>query len=622
MGAYYKICFLGYKKLSEMAQRVISELEYPDTLIFEKECTPETLSQAVGEARGEGCQVFIAGSANAAEFKRRFYEHLIELHIGLADYLLSLKRARERGAERVAIVVHRQSRKPDLELLRGLAGMPLQMLSYEDTEELTSALEHTDCDFVVGASLANEVAGRLNLGSTLIYEGEYTIRSSIGRARNLAVELRGASRKEILFNAVIRNTPTGIIITDENGRITVFNVPAKNLTGYQGVKIRGQLLSDVIPSLSYETFRKTGQAQTDQKHLIGGAMVRCVQTRLMDGSDPIGMLTTLQADNSRRKKVDSPQMFAAQYHWENVIGESAAMKKAVAEAKTLAELDDPVMVQGQAGTGKRFFAQCIHNGSHRAKEPYIVINTPTIARQDTARVLFGSEESSGSRPGLFEVAGSGTVVLQGLGGATESFHACLLQALTERHFFRVGGSAAIPFHAHLITLAAQEDRARIPEELWARLSVFTIKLPPLRERREDILPLFRSFLMQENNLVHHQIQKGMAEILRFYSWPTNLVSLSAVCRRYALTYRQAVNPSASARLLLLIHAIGEDELLQDIYKRYPALLDASNSPPEAVLEGVTVMKQMLKYNNAMISEKLGLSRTTLWRIQKNAGLEE
>lgn len=619
MAEHYKICFLGYKKLGELAHQVISQLEYPDTLILEKECTPETLVQVVSEARSEGCQVFIAGASNAAEFNRQFYEHLIELRIGLADYLLSLKRAKERGAKRVAIVVHRQARRLDTELLQELTGMPLELVDYEDTAELTAALKQAGCDFVVGASRANEIAEQLGLGSTLIYAGEYTIRASIDRARSLAVELWAASRREVIINAIIHNTPTGIIVTDENGRITVFNAQAKSLTGHREVKLRGQLLSDVIPSLSYEAFCKTGQTQTDRKHLIGGAMIRCVQTQLTEGAEPIGMLTTLQTDNSRRKKADSPQGFTAKYRWKDSIGESAALKRSLTRGKVLAELEDPIIVQGEIGTGKSFFAQCIHNGSPRAKEPYLSINASSIAPHDAARVLFGSEDASGPRPGLLELAGSGTVALQGLGGAPESFSACLLQALTERYFFRVGGVTAVPFRARLIALTGPGDRERVPRDLWDRLSVFSLELPPLRERQEDLLALFQLFSMQENSLSRHWIQKELANILRFYSWPSNLVSLSAVCKRYALACRQAVNPSPSARQLLLIHAIGDEELLQDVYQRYPALLDAANSPPEAVMEGVTAMKNLLKYNNGTIAEKLGLGRTTLWRIQKSVG---
>ena len=83
-----------------------------------------------------------------------------------------------------------------------------------------------------------------------------------------------------------------------------------------------------------------------------------------------------------------------------------------------------------------------------------------------------------------------------------------------------------------------------------------------------------------------------------------------------------MNPSPSARQQILIHAIGEDALLQDIYQRYPALKDATNSPPEDVLQGVAVMKRILKYNNSTVADKLGLGRTTLWRMQKNAGISE
>lgn len=96
----YKICFLGYKKLGELAHQVIEHLNYSDTTIILKECSIETLVQAVNEAISEGCQVFVAGSANAEEFKRRFYEHLIELHIDMSDYLYCLQRAKELGRKK------------------------------------------------------------------------------------------------------------------------------------------------------------------------------------------------------------------------------------------------------------------------------------------------------------------------------------------------------------------------------------------------------------------------------------------------------------------------------------------------------------------------------------------
>lgn len=225
------------------------------------------------------------------------------------------------------MTVHRKSRKVDFDVLQSLTKIPIHTIYYQSETELEYNLSHTDCDCVIGAALANEIAERLGLKGILIYEGEYTIRSSIDQARNLAAELQSASRKESITNAIIRNVPAGIIITDENGRITTFNKQAKKLTGFQEQKLRGQFLSDVIPSLSYAAFYKSGQIQSDRKHLFDGAMVRCIQTRLLQGDQQIGMLTTLQADNSRRKKMDSTREFFAHHQWKDVLGTSSVIRR-------------------------------------------------------------------------------------------------------------------------------------------------------------------------------------------------------------------------------------------------------------------------------------------------------
>lgn len=213
LGNSYKICFLGYRKLREMAQQVIDKLNYQDTTVVMKECAIETLEQVVNEADSEGCQVFVAGSANAEEFKQRFSEHLVELHIDMSDYVYCLCRARDMGARRVGVTIYRKSRQMNFEALQELAGIPIEPIYFE---RLTYLLEHTSCDCVIGASLTVEVAERLGLPCILIYDGEYTIRTSIERARVLAAELQASSRKEAITDALVRDVPAGIIITDEN----------------------------------------------------------------------------------------------------------------------------------------------------------------------------------------------------------------------------------------------------------------------------------------------------------------------------------------------------------------------------------------------------------------------
>ena len=320
--------------------------------------------------------------------------------------------------------------------------------------------------------------------------------------------------------------------------------------------------------------------------------------------------------------MDSTREFFAHHQWKDVLGTSSVIRRVVTEGKMLAEMEDPVALIGENGTGKSFFAQCIHNGSPRAKKPYIVINAGTIAQQDAARVLFGSDDGAKPRMGLFELAGGGTIALQGLGDASEAFFSCLRQVLLQHSYFAVGGVTTIPFSARLLALVTPEERRRIPRDLWDQLSVFSLNLPLLKDRQEDVSTLFRFFLLRESILMPPRTQKELEEILSFYSWPANLISLSAVSKRYILLYQQAMNPSPSAKQQILIRAIGEDELLSDIYRQYPALTDAANSPPEEVLAGVAAMKHILKYNNSVIADKLGLGRTTLWRIQKKAGVSD
>lgn len=563
LGNSYKICFLGYRKLREMAQQVIDKLNYQDTTVVMKECAIETLEQVVNEADSEGCQVFVAGSANAEEFKQRFSEHLVELHIDMSDYVYCLCRARDMGAE------------------------------------------------------------RLGLPCILIYDGEYTIRTSIERARLLAAELQASSRKEAITDALVRDVPAGIIITDENDRITTFNQQAKALVGLQGRKLRGLELGELVPPLSYNTFYKSGQIKTDHIHLLNGTMVRCVQTQLQQGNRQVGMLITMLPDSSRRKKTADTQKFVARHQWKDLVGDSVAITQAMTAGKQLAQTEEHIMILGESGTGKSFFAQCIHQSSPHASEPFVVINA-TVVGQDASRTLFGSEEGASDHAGLFELAGNGTIVLQGLGGASESFFACLRQVLVHHSFFSVGGTTLKVFQARIITLLEPEEAGRFPRELREMLSVFSLTLPPLRERGDDVIELFRIFAVRgEAGTVslrgQKELWKELDELLRFYAWPTNLITLSAVVKRYVYLYRQAMNPSPGVKRQLLIKAIGEDELLEQLRQEYPALQDPAGSTPEAIVEGVAEMKRLLKYNDNTIADKLGFGRTTLWRMQKKSG---
>ena len=613
----YKICILTYGKLGEIAQKVVKESEYEDTEIMLRESNTDTIHQVVDAAVGEGCEIFIAGGENAAEFMRYSREHLVELRPGNIDYLKALKKTSELG-QKPLIAAHRYGRSVDIALLEELSGKHIDLLLYEDSSELFHGISDSNADVVIGTSHALEIAQELQKKGVLLYYSEETIRSAVRRARNLAQDLQMNALQAKINQAIINYSPLGIAVTDEYGQIVLFNRTIRKQTGMESARVNGRQLSDLIPSLDPRTFLGSENNQADQRKLINGTMLRCTQTRIDDRGKTIAVLTTLYPDNTRRTKSAASEKgeFRAHYTWKDAIGNSPAAETAIQQAKLLADQIYPLVIKGEPGVGKNFFAQCIHNGSLHSGDPYISINTAAVPDQEASRILFGSEDSTGIHAGLLELAKNGTVVLQELDSATETVQSCFLKVLTERQFRRLGGTNIIPFRARVITTINNEHaREHIRENLWQRLSVFCLEVPPLRSRKEDILPLFLH-LSQDSGINPRWFGTEADELFQFYSWPGNLSELSSVCKRFAFLLRQVEKPSPSARQNLLIQAIGEDVLFNDFLSRYPFLYHPGAASPDELAAALDHIKHLLKYNNDKLAEKLSLSRTTLWRIKK------
>ncbi len=618
MSAKYKICFLGYGKLSEIAKPVLEGLEYEDTEVLLADCNVETLPATVDQALENGYEMFIAGSANAAEFKRYSYAHLVEISIGTVDYLVAIKKALQIGSNPV-IAVYSYGRSLDVPQLESLSGVSLETVIYEDSSELREGLANAAGDVIIGASHANELAAEMGKKSILLYPSENSVLSAVRRARNICIELEKDNQKTKTIQAIINNAPIGFIVSDQNGMITLFNRAARQHTQIGSAKVRGKPLSDVLPMLSPEDFICSDLREQDRRRLINGAMVRCVQSRIDDNKKILGVLTTLYPDNSRHKQQDdfTGQQFNAHAFWKDVIGNSPVMKSMIRQANAYAGSDYSLVIEGEPGTGKNLISQCIHNGSLRARQPYLSVNLTSLPDQDAARILFGYEENGSTHPGLLELAQKGTVVLHDLEFSSSIVQSCLLGVITQQRFLRIGGIVPVPFQARIVTILSHPEAVRnIRPELWTYLSVLRLSVPPLRARKDDILPLFTFFISQEHDISHRRAQAVSSEVLEFYSWPGNLTELSAVSKRYAFLLSQGVNQTANARHLLLVQAVGEDALFREILEKYPALSKIGSNRAEEVIPGIETIKRILKYNNEKIAERLSLSRTTLWRITK------
>lgn len=293
------------------------------------------------------------------------------------------------------------------------------------------------------------------------------------------------------------------------------------------------------------------------------------------------------------------------------LGKARAIQDAIKLIEVVAPRDTTVLLRGETGTGKGLIARRIHETSPRSKHPFVELNCAGLQRDLTESELFGHERGSFTgaherKIGLFEAANGGTLFLDEIGEMDYSIQPKLLNVLEQKRFRRIGGVAEIEVDVRLIAathrdLTKEITAGKFREDLFYRLNVFTIPVPPLRQRKEDILSLAEKFL-QEFGGVQDGISHEAAELLSSYDWPGNVRELRNVMERAAI-----LCPSRS----------------QVLISHLPQFTGPSDAHTRSRSEPLTVNDAELKlfelalrthnYNLKATARDLGVSRGTLYR---------
>ena len=245
-------------------------------------------------------------------------------------------------------------------------------------------------------------------------------------------------------------------------------------------------------------------------------------------------------------KEEEPELIYEELGTENFfLAASPAMKNIYEQVKRIARVEVPVLITGESGTGKEIIAQLLHKHSARAKKRFLKINCAAIPEELLESELFGYEAgaftgATTSKPGYFEQCDHGTILLDEIGEMPPRLQAKLLQVLQEQRFFRLGGKAPVTVDVRILAatnvdvkLAVEQGRLRL--DLYYRLNAFNIVLPPLRERLEEITPLFRHFMKHMAYAYQHPVRPltdSMFRTLMQHTWPGNLRELYTVVKRY------------------------------------------------------------------------------------------
>ena len=315
---------------------------------------------------------------------------------------------------------------------------------------------------------------------------------------------------------------------------------------------------------------------------------------------------------------------AARTTFVGIVGRSAVLQAAIRRIAKVAGTDATVLVSGETGTGKELAARTVHLSSERASGPFIAINCGAIPSTLAESELFGHERGAFTdarfeRPGLFERADQGTVFLDEVGELPLDMQVKLLRVLQEREVIRVGGSAPMPIDIRVVAASnrdLEKDVAsgRFREDLYWRLNVFPIEMPPLRDRIEDI-PLLVSYLLDRVNAECRTQLTGLApaamERLRRHSWPGNVRELANVLRHAAIMADGPVAQHADLPLLMAGEASGTG----------PAETGRlGTAAGEAERRLIIAVLLRFEGNRRAAAAALGISRRTLYNKMEAYGL--
>ncbi len=463
----------------------------------------------------------------------------------------------------------------------------------------------------------------------------------------------------LIYNSII-NLMTEMnaihyIALDNDNRIIDLSDGLLNQLSLQYAHVIGSELRTVFPCLAQtmeegklgDSVKMTGCTNIMSPKL-GSYYARCVEIRndgdrigkvVLMSSVPLGMKALPTGNHIPATETDAvervqmqPQAphrsaFSAKYTFNDLCGSCQAFNEAVYRAQRVAKSDSSVLILGESGTGKELFAQAIHNASSRRGHPFVSINCAAMPRELISSELFGYVEGAftGARkngaPGKIELANKGTLFLDEIGDMPLDLQVHLLKVLEDKAFTRLGDSKSKTVDIRVIAATNQDLNKLVREgafrlDLYYRLNVFTLELPPLRGRVSDIPQLTRLFIKQCAQRLDKQVSDISPEALgafMAYSWPGNLREL-----------RNAVESSVNL-------AMNEEIMLSDIPT---AILRATGIQPENAAsnsllltelnsagkraETEMILELMERYNGnkSMVAEKLGISRPALYRKLK------
>jgi len=503
-----------------------------------------------------------------------------------------------------------------------------------DIERGIRSVKELGVKTIIGGNIAAEYARLEGLTGIEISSGEEAVHRALQETIALVearrIEQKKTQRLSVAFNSISE----GIIISDEKMKVYFHNTASKNLFGLSDEDVMSKSVDTIIKDNQVAAVFDTKIAKNNHIFNINDVIVNISHIPIHLDEKFIGVVSRIEdvtkiqnLEGQIRNKL-SEKGFYAKHTFDDIVTCNKNMINLKEIAMLYAPTKSTVLIEGESGTGKELFAQSIHNSSNCANGPFVAVNCAAIPEQLLESELFGYEGGAftgakkDGKPGLFEMANNGTIFLDEIGEVPRALQARLLRVLQEKEVMRIGGNKMLPINVRVIGATNKNLKEKVlqgefRDDLYYRLNVFNIKIPALRERREDIPMLFSNFIEQWNTEIEEEgyeiLNKEIMPALCAYDWPGNIRELNNITERLGFFL------NGKTHLKQWHDMIKEIEVSSDKDKKgcisTIVTLEDELKVSIAKVEKTIIENMLDKYdgNQDEVAEKLGIGKTTLWR---------
>ena len=424
----------------------------------------------------------------------------------------------------------------------------------------------------------------------------------------------------------------GVIIVGKDGKVLELNPAAQVLLGRSEKNIIGVPASELFEFRSPLKGKKFSLNEhfTDVDIMVENKegvsyYLASWEPIINERGEVTGGVFIIRPINQVQNLVNRLSGHSATMEFKDIIGQSPEIREAIRLAKLTAASTSSVLLQGESGTGKEIFAQAIHNSSLRSNGPFVAVNCGAIPRELIGSELFGYEEGAftgakrGGKPGKFELADGGTLFLDEIGDMPFEQQTALLRVLQEKKVARIGSTRMTPVNVRLIcatnkNLRQEVEKGTFREDLFYRLNVITITIPPLRQRREDVPLLFNHFLekLSSDWNCTFQVGPGVMECLIKYKWPGNVRELQNVVERVAHFAENGLITVKNLPLEMRETSITGSESTETLYSLPNNREERKKQVMEREKQQLLALLNKHGGNISKVAREMGVSRKTIY----------